>query len=153
MTVDQYIKSVKTVGDVMGLAKQLKKMDLSENMVNMMVASARTQLMMVDRKEYDRYIAYVGCHKGIDEDYGCMKYEINCNHGGTIKISDWIGVDNTSSLATIHVSNGWGLGGSRYIDNLKDIEKEIDHAKNTTWIDAQEREFLIGALENLKRGL
>lgn len=154
MTINEYIETVKTSGDVMSLAKQLKKMDVPMVVVNGAVAKARTKLMEVNRKDYDWYISYVGCHKGISEDYGCMKYEVNCNHGGTVHISDWIDVENSGgSLASIHTSNGWGLGSSRYINNLKDIEKEIDGVKRNTWVNEDERQFLIDALENLKRGL
>lgn len=151
MTIQEYIKQVKTFGDVMGLAKQLKKMDLEDFMVNGLVAQARTTLMEVNKAEYDRYVAYVGCKSEIDESYGCMKHEINCNHGGRITISDWRNVENSGgSIATFHSSNGWGMGYSEYLNNEKDIDKQIESAKRITWIDESERSFLISALEGLK---
>jgi hypothetical protein len=151
MTIQDYIKQVKTFGDVMGLAKQLKKLDVPNFVVNASVAQAREVLMEVNRKDYDRYVEYVGCHSGINKDYGCMDHEINCNHGGTIKISDWRAVENSGgSIATIHISNGWGMGGGEYLNDIKDIDKQIEQAKGITWIDETERTFLINALEGLK---
>jgi hypothetical protein len=152
-TVDQYIAEIQTVGEMFNLAKQLKKMDrLSMNMVDTIMMNARVSLMENNREEYDRWIRTVKMETRLDETYGCMKTEIMTNHGGTIKISDWRQVENSGgSIATIHISNGWGMGGSKYLNNIKDIDKEIESAKRITWINETERTFLINTLEELKK--
>jgi hypothetical protein len=42
------------------------------------------------------------------------------------------------------------MGGGEYLNNIKDIDKQIESAKGITWIDETERTFLINALEGLK---
>lgn len=143
---------IESMGQLMNLAKALKKMDLTHDVIDQCVASYRTELMVNNREEYNKYINLVGCKSGINKEYGCFEYSIYTNHGGSIKISDWRDVENSgSSIATIHISNGWGLGGGRYLNNHKDIDKEIASAKQITWINKYEMEFLITALEELKK--
>jgi len=151
MTIEDYINQVATMNDVIVLAQQLKKQKMNNYRVNGFVSLALIKLNEVNPDDHARYVEYVGCHKGIKEGYDCIEYKINCNHGGTIKVCDWIGVENTNSLATIHTSNGWGLGSSEYINNLEDVDEHISNADKITWIDDEEREFLVSALQNLKR--
>lgn len=151
MTIKEYIETVKESNDVMSLAKQLKKQNMSHSKVEGFVDMALEKLKEVNAEEYNRYVSYVGCHKGIKDGYECMEHRINCNHGGSIAISDWIDVESANTIGSIHISNGWGMGMGDSINSIKDIDKQIEGAKKITWINDKEREFLIEALENLKR--
>lgn len=153
VTLSEYIDGIKKMDDVMGLAKHLKKMDVDNQTVENLVARGQVKLMEVDQMEYHKYIEWVGCHQNVDEFYGCTIYKINCNHGGTIEITDWIDVEGTKSIGSITISNGWGMVGSQAINSIRDINKQIMDADHISWINDQERKFLIQSLEKLKRGM
>ncbi|MGD2352042.1 hypothetical protein ACP8H2_09845 [Bacillus subtilis] len=134
-------------GKIMKFISSIKQEARKENFnENEMVETAKMYFQKNSPEEYEKYLMRIGCKKFTSE-HGFIKYLVVTDCDGEIKITDY---QNKERLGMFSISNGCGIASFKEIDSIRDIDDSIEVVESVTWLNNDEKTFLVNALNSLR---
>lgn len=128
---------------ISSIKQEARKGNFNENE---MVETAKMYFQKNSPEEYEKYLSRIGCKKSTSE-HGFIKYLVVTDCGGEIKITDY---QNKERLGMFSISNGCGIASFKEIDSIRDIDDSIEVVESVTWLNNDEKTFLVNALNSLR---
>ncbi|MEC2335071.1 hypothetical protein [Bacillus subtilis] len=134
-------------GKIMKFISSIKQEARKENFnENEMVETAKMYFQKNSPEEYEKYLSRIGCKKFTSE-HGFIKYLVVTDCGGEIKITDY---QNKDRIGMFSISNVCGIASFKEIDRIRDIDDSIEVVESVTWLNNDEKTFLVNALNSLR---
>ncbi|MED1125548.1 hypothetical protein [Bacillus atrophaeus] len=139
------IDAGKIMNFISSIKQEARKRNVDDD-ENVMVEIAKMYFQQNCPEEYEKYLSRIGCKKSISE-YGFIKYHVVTDCGGEIKITDY---QEGERLGMFSISNGCGMASFKEIDSIRDVDDRIEVVERVTWLNNEEKTFLVNALNSLR---
>jgi len=139
--------------DMFSYTAQIKKMmdhmPLAE--VNQAMVKVKEFFAAENPEAFAEYMDRHGMTESQSDIGDFNEWTVVTDHGGRIKVVDF--GDQDGDMGMMSTMNGYGMGGSQYIRAKEGAGKQIESIKRTTWLNEDEKTFLIAALEKVGTGI
>lgn len=150
-----------TTGDIFYTIKTVRgkfeKAGFTPEGIEVLIAKRKENIKEEYPELYAEWEKLVGCRSGIKEDYGFNEWEVRTDIAGHFSITDYRTIhgepytEGSGDIGSVHVMSPYGMGFSEYIrPEAKNLDKLLAHVKHTVWLNKEEKEYLVNALETFR---
>lgn len=130
----------------------LKKLDhIQPEIMTDMLKTVKEHFAKDNPEAFAEYTSRHGMTESQSDIGDFNEWTVVTDHGGRIKIVDF--GDKQGDMGMMSTMNGYGMGGSQYIRAKEGAGKHIESINRNTWLNEDEKTFLIAALEKVGTGI